>query len=479
MMKRRRLEDRVISPLAVDTTDAVRCGRGLVIDSNSIIPPVIAGTVLATAIASAIGLTPDARKELCSCCLLSSQAQLSESLFLVCAECNEATFCADCTASGARSWHGTSGECQAFSAMGRTMTAEGALVIRSLCGQVRGGRTTEATVAATGSIPTLSIGHRDCDDDADCFDDLTPASIEDVAPELRDRLQASVEVLLPVADILRLPRASIELGLAKLACNAHDFGQGRAIWPRIELFNHSCAPSAYMVVSPVHGLGLRATVRALRPLNPGENATISYQQLDGLTSTQRRQALRRSSGWECCCEACCGRLHDALLAARGSDATDADVEALGGGLEEAEAALAAGDAETALHLCALFARGARGLGLGPYHALAARIRALQRDASWALGDVAAAAEHSAAWLRAVEPVAALVDPAARCHGLTTHALALLECARGRGGAIATRKRTADARAALSDALALASATLGEGDVITSRLVLANAEFMAS
>jgi len=228
----------------------------------------------------------------------------------------------------------------------------------------------------------------------------------------------------------------VALGLAKLACNSHAFGGcdgGRALWPRVELMNHACNPSAYMVVTPVAGKGLQASVRALRELPPGALVTISYQPgLGGLTSTERREVLGSKLGWTCSCEACSHQLHDQLLTQRTKgagtstldDGNDDDESAvvqraladLKEGANEAEATLAlsqqgrgggggdtgedgdgaSGGAAFASFLARGLLRGALGspLRLGPSHSLVLHLRALHRDVTWAVALEAAARASS-------------------------------------------------------------------------------------
>jgi len=188
-----------------------------------------------------------------------------------------------------------------------------------------------------------------------------------------------------------------------------------------------------MVVTPVAGKGLQASVRALRELPPGALVTISYQPgLGGLTSTERREVLGSKLGWTCSCEACSHQLHDQLLTQRTKgagtstldDGNDDDESAvvqraladLKEGANEAEATLAlsqqgrgggggdtgedgdgaSGGAAFASFLARGLLRGALGspLRLGPSHSLVLHLRALHRDVTWAVALEAAARASS-------------------------------------------------------------------------------------
>ncbi|KAG2446595.1 hypothetical protein HYH02_008580 [Chlamydomonas schloesseri] len=72
------------------------------------------------------------------------------------------------------------------------------------------------------------------------------------------------------------------------------------LWPELGLMNHSCAPSAALLV-----VGGCLYVRAGRALLEGEELTVSYLST-GLFSdvASRRAALRASHGFVCCCPRC-------------------------------------------------------------------------------------------------------------------------------------------------------------------------------
>ena len=220
-----------------------------------------------------------------------------------------------------------------------------------------------------------------------------------------------------------------------------------------------------MAVAPAQGVGLRATVRATRALTCGEEASILYMPLDLLTTAERRAKLRAAYGWTCLCCACERTLADArLVAVAPGGGDDAAVSALSGALDEAEGMLADGDADGAAALAQILARGADRLALGPSHRARLRVIALARDAAATRGAPYEATIAARAWLAAAAPLAALLDPATRCHAAA--ALALAHAAQSGPRTRATRT---EMDTALHRATDEARTTLGAEDELTCRL----------
>jgi hypothetical protein len=81
---------------------------------------------------------------------------------------------------------------------------------------------------------------------------------------------------------------------------------GRAIYVGQSFYNHSCAPNAYLstVVGDSSMGGPTARVHLLRPLARGDEITLSYLPLSGLSGDERRESLVQGYGFDCGCKAC-------------------------------------------------------------------------------------------------------------------------------------------------------------------------------
>ncbi|XP_059482634.1 SET and MYND domain-containing protein 4 [Neocloeon triangulifer] len=76
---------------------------------------------------------------------------------------------------------------------------------------------------------------------------------------------------------------------------------GGAVYPTLALLNHSCNPS----VMRYHAPGGVVVVRAVRPIQPGEDVSENYGPLWTRESRDvRRQRLRDQYWFDCACEAC-------------------------------------------------------------------------------------------------------------------------------------------------------------------------------
>jgi hypothetical protein len=351
-------------------------------------------------------------------------------------------FCSSCDC---LSWHKTSGECSALSAIKHDEAAG-------------------AAAATAAQLIRATLRARNPGDDAEHFWDMA-GDTEDLSTSQQSFLEEVMVLLGPIAPRLAIQPVQLRQGLAKLALNGHDFGPGRAIWPRAALSNHSCAPSAYWTTHAKRGVGLSITFRALRDLSTGDAVTNAYRFLGGFTAAERQVQLQSTYGWRCQCEACHIRQHDELLGC-GADA-DA-VNTLDRAVTEAESSLAQGDAEDAGMLAGMFGRGARRLQLGSAHRLQLRILALRRDAAHATGDHVEAADAGREWVQAAEPVQRLLDPAVLCHELAVLAAILRAMAEAaEEGDMQAIKSEADE--VTQRATALARAALGAHDDLTRTL----------
>ena len=103
---------------------------------------------------------------------------------------------------------------------------------------------------------------------------------------------------------------------------------GRAVYASHSFYNHSCAPNAYLsTILPSSssssntstGLAsnspqtLTARVHLLRPVARGEEITLSYLPLSGLSRTERRDSLQKSYGFFCTCSVCSDNNHPLVL----------------------------------------------------------------------------------------------------------------------------------------------------------------------
>lgn len=92
-----------------------------------------------------------------------------------------------------------------------------------------------------------------------------------------------------------------DLALLTCAAQAAPPFEGSALFPRLHLLNHSCAPCASVEFETDSH---RATVRALRAVEAGEELTISY--CDESLDTAERAAELLEYRFKCRCERCAG-----------------------------------------------------------------------------------------------------------------------------------------------------------------------------
>lgn len=107
---------------------------------------------------------------------------------------------------------------------------------------------------------------------------------------------------------------------------------GRAVYAGHSFFNHSCTPNAYLSsiipssssrTSPTNGSlssssldnqqELKARIHLLRPVDKGEEITLSYIPLSGLSRQERQESLKESYGFSCSCSACSDPNHSLVL----------------------------------------------------------------------------------------------------------------------------------------------------------------------
>ncbi|CAJ1951340.1 unnamed protein product [Cylindrotheca closterium] len=85
---------------------------------------------------------------------------------------------------------------------------------------------------------------------------------------------------------------------------------GRAIFLEHSFYNHSCVPNAYLSCNIRHlpdGSAistLTADVHLLETVQEGDEITISYIPMSGLSTRERRKTLQEGYGFDCNCRAC-------------------------------------------------------------------------------------------------------------------------------------------------------------------------------
>ena len=166
---------------------------------------------------------------------------------------------------------------------------------------------------------------------------------------------------------------------------------GNAVFALASLLNHTCRPNVAVGFDSIGGgsganEGLVLTVRALRPIESGEQLSIGYTELYRPVML-RREALEKSKGFKCTCSRCVVEegCHDATVTNEEMDGgcgepssmnqREAAVERLLRAAETATVALDTGNEEAQLKRCHValltvakalrFADGSRGAGADP------------------------------------------------------------------------------------------------------------------
>ncbi|KAF2766148.1 SET domain-containing protein [Teratosphaeria nubilosa] len=83
--------------------------------------------------------------------------------------------------------------------------------------------------------------------------------------------------------------------------NNFDLGDRQAVFRHISRLNHACKPSAQGNFNAALG---NFTIHALRPIDPGEEITISYLSEHGALKEYRQERLLSCYGFLCDCPAC-------------------------------------------------------------------------------------------------------------------------------------------------------------------------------
>jgi hypothetical protein len=122
-------------------------------------------------------------------------------------------------------------------------------------------------------------------------------TIKQTASDIRRRLEWSV----PTPRSLKEHQQFISI----FRNNAFDFGPlpmvRQAVFKQIARINHSCAPNAQANFSNPLGL---FNVHATRPIEAGEEVTISYLSEHGAPRALRQNQLESGYNFECTCPAC-------------------------------------------------------------------------------------------------------------------------------------------------------------------------------
>jgi hypothetical protein len=109
------------------------------------------------------------------------------------------------------------------------------------------------------------------------------------------------------------------LGDALVAEDYH--GRHTAYSDFTAILNHACIPNCYFVHwkrNATRSVSLvEATLVSLRPIEPGEELTISYSTIMPGSSTARRQSIQRQFGFQCMCTHCKTGINDMAYAQLG------------------------------------------------------------------------------------------------------------------------------------------------------------------
>ena len=262
-----------------------------------------AGEVVLRSPAAGCVLSPSCATTRCHHCLCES-AQLKR-----CSACGYARYC--CAAHQRDAWPAHKAECQALRMTKPRVPGPTVLLLLRLLTALEQPRKKKDEAAATGGGPPL----------ADAVDALQ-VHFETLSDERRAELvhQAQMTVSLLRASATATKNkdnedndddSSARAGamatrlLALLATNAHTICDeelqpiGLGLYPLASLTNHSCEPSAAQTFDASGQLVLRA----LRPLEVGEEVTIGYIEL-GQSAAARRAELKSSYLFDCACARC-------------------------------------------------------------------------------------------------------------------------------------------------------------------------------
>lgn len=132
------------------------------------------------------------------------------------------------------------------------------------------------------------------------------------------RLATAVGMLLP-EEISGSPELFVQLwctvncNRVALLSELSDATVGSGIYSPMFLLNHECAPTC-CYVNGIQGRDLRQlTVRAMRPIEPGQQLSITYLSELHLPRLERRSQLLRKYFFSCGCSRCCEPLTPAAL----------------------------------------------------------------------------------------------------------------------------------------------------------------------
>ncbi|XP_066294493.1 histone-lysine N-methyltransferase SMYD3-like [Branchiostoma lanceolatum] len=148
-------------------------------------------------------------------------------------------------------------------------------------------------------------------------------SIDELQSNLREMPENVKEMFAQLAVILRMyvgrdvmddAREIFEL-FGRMTCNTFSICDsemqyiGIGIYPKMSLFNHSCAPNCVAVFN-----GLRMEVRAIQTIQPGEELLISYVEMLALSKVRKQQLLQQYY-FTCRCPSCQDQTKDGMMMA--------------------------------------------------------------------------------------------------------------------------------------------------------------------
>jgi hypothetical protein len=204
---------------------------------------------------------------------------------------------------------------------------------------------------------------------------------------------------------------------------------GRAMFLEQSFYNHSCVPNAFLscnfllpttddhtsaTIPRKNALQLTANVHLLRPVQKGDQITISYIPMSGLSIQERRQRLQEGYGFDCDCIACTDSKPKISLSG------DMDVQSIREIqyscneqlLEQQRGQKDSNDIEQTISLIQMTQRGIRNQNIPESHEISIETERLLAMAHTLLENWSEANDHHRLFFKKVETITELFDPVA-------------------------------------------------------------------